>query len=150
MPELGDIPNSTKAYERYDFVSDSLEQVKALQLYINATVDFDTKAKEEALTKAKEEFEASNAKNWYLSFGLIGMIVLSLVLLGLIVVIIRSRQTAIKQKKQLHHALEDKNVLLKEIHHRVKNNLQIISGLLDLQVDKLDNPELSDTFKESQ
>ncbi|MFT5725825.1 MAG: two-component sensor histidine kinase, partial [Bacteroidia bacterium] len=148
--ELGDIGNANEAYERYDLISDSVDQAKALKLYINATVDFDTKAKEAALIKSKEEFEKSNDKNWYLSFGLIGMIVLSLILIGLIIAIVKSRKLAIKQKKQLHHALEDKNVLLKEIHHRVKNNLQIISGLLELQADKLDNPELTKTFNESQ
>lgn len=39
---------------------------------------------------------------------------------------------------------------IKEIHHRIKNNLQVISSLLDLQADKFDNPKVIEAFTESQ
>lgn len=47
-------------------------------------------------------------------------------------------------------ALKEKTVLLNEVHHRVKNNLQIISGLLHLQASKTGNPDLSRLLEESQ
>ena len=46
-----------------------------------------------------------------------------------------------KQKEErIHAALKEKDILLGEIHHRVKNNLQVVNSLLDLQIDRITDP----------
>lgn len=46
-------------------------------------------------------------------------------------------------------SLEEKTVLLREVHHRVKNNLQIVISLLRLQAARTKNPEALSTFQET-
>jgi PAS domain S-box-containing protein len=56
-----------------------------------------------------------------------------------------------KQKEQrIHAALAEKDILLGEIHHRVKNNLQVVNSLLDLQIDRITDPVVLDMLRESQ
>ena len=53
-------------------------------------------------------------------------------------------------QSQIEHSLKEKDVLLKEIHHRVKNNLQIIISLLNLQTGYVKDENTLKTLKDGQ
>ena len=61
-----------------------------------------------------------------------------------------------KEKKRreaeefLKKSLAEKEILLREVHHRVKNNMQIISSILRMQSRNIDDPKLKDVLQESQ
>jgi two-component sensor histidine kinase len=72
---------------------------------------------------------------------------LVVVLIGLIFILFRnylSRNRSNKELAELNEKLKIKNteneLLLKEVHHRVKNSLEIVSGLLELQAAQIDSP----------
>lgn len=65
-------------------------------------------------------------------------------LVGVVDVDLRERA-----QRELAASIADRDTLLQEVHHRVKNNLQIVSSLLDLQSASLDSAEARDALQES-
>lgn len=53
-------------------------------------------------------------------------------------------------EEQVRISLQEKELLLKEVHHRVKNNLHTISNLLDLQTEGIEDERLLSLFNDSQ
>ena len=55
-----------------------------------------------------------------------------------------------KAEEKLRTSLKEKEVLLKEIHHRVKNNMQIVTSLLNIQAGSIKDKRVFDMLKETQ
>ncbi len=66
------------------------------------------------------------------------------------VIFLRDISERERAKHELQRSLQEKELLLKEVHHRVKNNLQIISSLLNLQRGRISEKDSTDVLRESQ
>ncbi len=78
---------------------------------------------------------------------------LNLALRGLSEALTLSRQENDERRKieeRLHGSLHEKEILLKEVHHRVKNNMQIISSLISLQLNYISTMEQREQFLDIQ
>lgn len=79
----------------------------------------------------------------------IASIAISLIVYKIIHSIEKHNRELSRANKKLIAQNNEKTVLLKEVHHRVKNNLQLISSLLRLQSNQLNKPEISAPFKDA-
>lgn len=66
------------------------------------------------------------------------------------VLVFRDDSERKRSEQELRDSLAEKVVLLKEVHHRVKNNLQIVSSLLSLQADRMTTPEAAAALLDTQ
>lgn len=146
-------------YTKLRSIKDDEEAVKSI-LKSELKRTYEKRNYEDSITKAKkleeiafnykQETEKSNLRTRQ-AFVWIGVLTL-----GLIVFFYFWRQKIGLNKElkvkntEVEQALKDKNVLLKEVHHRVKNNMQIASSILQLRGKNIDNPIAKEVLMESQ
>jgi two-component sensor histidine kinase/tetratricopeptide (TPR) repeat protein len=167
----GKLPAAIWHYQRYKALNDSVVSEAKNKLLASLQIQYDTKKKEHdiaLLTKQTLLQRSSLRQKDFQRNALLAGAVLLTLLLGLGYNryrlkqrsnrLLEAQQREINQQNQLlqrllhekEELLTEKDWMLKEIHHRVKNNLQIISSLLDTQADYLHDPAARAAIREGQ
>ncbi len=153
---LGRIEQADSLFDDYDYARDSLYAVQ----YIGQSMEMSENYKLEKFERQIKEQELMLSNTSYQRYGLIAGIVVLLTILAILYLHFREKdrlahRVAIKnaeisvQNEILKQANKQNELLLREIHHRVKNNLQIINSLLSLQSRKSTNQEVIAMMQES-
>ena len=138
-------------YKQFVIIRDSAFNQEALKKLVTSQMQFEADKKEAAAKATQEKkdlltnVEIKRQRNiLYSAFTVL------LIVLVFSVVVFRQRNKIAKEKKRSDLLLMDKELLLKEIHHRVKNNLEVVSSLLALQSAQIDDPHTKEAMQEGQ
>ena len=153
---LGDFRRADSLFNDYEYAKDSLYTAQ----YVGQGMEISENYKLEKFERQIREQELRLSNTIYQRYGLIAGIVVLSAILGILYFHFREKdklahRVAIKnaeisvQNEVLKQANRQNELLLREIHHRVKNNLQIINSLLSLQSRKTANQEVVEMMKES-
>jgi len=139
----GEIANSYQAFKRYHELDQSVFNAEADQRIAQLQTEMDVTQKEGIISLQEEALKRQNIIQ---IFTLLFTALMVFFLFFLYRVFVKRK----KYSQLLEKQNREKEFLLKEIHHRVKNNLETISSLLALQTAQIENEELQDIMIESQ
>ncbi|MES1225818.1 MAG: histidine kinase dimerization/phosphoacceptor domain -containing protein, partial [Bacteroidota bacterium] len=152
--------NYVKALQEYKLkrvAEDSIYNLRRANHFTELQIQYETEAKDKniELLVQKDKVQQSNLRQSAImkKITLAGILVM-LIITALVYIQYRNKQKSNKEINEKNLALQqlvrDKEWLVKEIHHRVKNNFHVVASLLEIQSSYLKNKEALSAIKESQ
>lgn len=141
--KLGDYPKAIEFRDKASEYETELTQAKIEQLQSEMIVKYETEKKDEAIA-AQEKLLTQKNRMQYLIIGVVGIL---LVFLFTLLYFFRKNK---KASTMIFQKNAENELLLREIHHRVKNNLEMVKGLISLQSAQLQDSAAKDAMIASQ
>ncbi|MBK8711709.1 MAG: tetratricopeptide repeat protein [Niastella sp.] len=140
---LGNYKSALEYQKKAYRMRDSVASVKSDTTMSKMLTRYETNKKEATIESQQSEI-SQQKKLQGLTVGILFL------MLGFIVFGIISYRLRVKRNRLLAAKNAENELLLKEIHHRVKNNLEVVSSLLALQSAQIDDPNTKEAMREGQ
>lgn len=137
--KLGNYPQALAYQKKARVMRDRVASVQSDTAMSRLLTQYQTEKKEATITAQQNEISQQKKVQW-LSTG-VAVLLAAFLLLGY-----RSLRNRSKSNKLLAAKNAENELLLKEIHHRVKNNLEVVSSLLALQSAQIDDPNTKEAM----
>jgi two-component sensor histidine kinase len=148
--KMDDCDNTLATVNQKAILIDSLRSQEMIAKIADSKVKYETEKKEAQLQLLKLEKEKEKQKkNLFTIIAILGMGLVALTTYFLYKNKLKNRKLN-NQNVLLERTVDEKNVLLREVHHRVKNSFQIVSSLLYLQSENITDVKAKRAIKEAE
>lgn len=162
--KIGVAQTSISFFNKYITLRDSFEKEQNIKDLITTQVENQISEKEELISENQKKIESTNKevqralliRNSLITGGVLLIIIIIIITYQLVKAKAQKKLLELKNKqiktrnRIISKSLDEKDLLVKEVHHRVKNNLQIVSSLLKLQTLKTTNKDIQGSLNEAQ
>lgn len=140
---LGEYKSALAYHQKALLMRDSIASVRSNEAMSELLTQYETKKKEATIVSQQKEILDQRKEQWLW----VGLVIL---MTGFIILGIISYRIRVKRSRLLAAKNAENELLLKEIHHRVKNNLEVVSSLLALQSAQIEDPNTKEAILEGQ
>ncbi|WP_179319071.1 tetratricopeptide repeat protein [Winogradskyella helgolandensis] len=157
----GDLSNALMYYKEFNDYNNQIRNKEGIQDIIRIELQdvYHQKSLTDSITKANKfkllqyEYEKKEERNKLRNYiAVLSIMALILIVLCVTYYYFQNKKIALvlaKKNKLINAALSDKEILLKEVHHRVKNNMQVVSSLLYLKSKNIEDQKTKDALIDS-
>ena len=139
---LRDYKSALAWHKKALVIRDSIASVKSDTAMSKMLTQYETKKKEVTIASQQKEISQQKKVQW-MAAGIVFL------LAGFIIFGIITYRVRVKRSRLLSAKNAENELLLKEIHHRVKNNLEVVSSLLALQSAQIEDVDTKEAMQES-